>query len=183
MIADQYSQTNPKSALKVEQRSTTDAPAQDPSTEFEEGAMSAGDGLKLLLEQVRELKEYFSHFLAAKTDSAKLALRSTVLRLVLALLGFVLLSGLLITAGWFVLSGTAGGLAILFGGRWWLGNLVTGILFLAGLGFGIYIVVAKSKRTSRERTVAKYETRQAQQESEFGRSVSNQTEHAVTESE
>jgi len=183
MIADQYSRTNLKSAHKAEQWMATDTSAQEPSTESEEGAMSPGDGLKLLLEQFRELKEYFSHFLTAKTDSAKLALWSTVLSLVLALLGFVLLSGLLVIAGWFVLSGTAGGLGVLFGGIWWLGNLVTGILFLAGLGLGVYFVVARSKRTSRERTVAKYETRQALQQSEFGRSASNQTERAVAESE
>jgi hypothetical protein len=110
----------------------------------------------------------------------KLSLRSTVLRLVLAALGFVSLGGLLVTAGWFVVSGTAGGLGVLFGDRWWLGNLVAGILFLAGLGLGIYLAVAKGKRTFLERTVKKYETRQARQQSEFGRSASNQTEDAAT---
>ena len=141
------------------------------------------DGLKLLLKQFRELREYFSHFVAAKTDSMKLSLGSTVLRLALAALGFVVLSGFLVTAGWFVLNGVAGGLGVLFDDRLWLGNLVTGILFLAGPGLGIYVAVAKSKRTFLERTVKKYESRQARQQSEFGRSASNRTEHAVTESE
>lgn len=183
LIADQHSQATVKMPHKPEQGYATDSPAPKATTEFEEGATSPLDGLKLLLKQFRELKEYFLHFLAAKTDSIKLALRSTVLWLVLAALGFVSLSGLLVAAGWLMLSGTAGGLGVLFGDRWWLGNLVTGILFLAGLGLGIYVALAKSKGTSRERTVKKYEIRQAQQQSEFGRSASNQTEHAVTERE
>lgn len=179
MIADESSQAPVKMPHKPEQRFATDGPAPKTTSEFEEGATSLLDGLKLLLKQFRELKGYFSCFVAAKTDSMKLSLRSTVLRLVLVALGFVVLSGFLVTAGWFVLSGTAGGLGVLFGDRWWLGNLVTGILFLAGLGIGIYLAVAKGKRIFLERTVKKYETRQARQQSEFGRSASNQTEDAA----
>lgn len=183
MIADQDSQTTVKMPHKPEQQFATDGPVPKAAAEFEEGATSLLDGLKLLLKQFRELKEYFFHFVAAKTDGMKLSLRRAVLGLVLVALGFVMLGGFLAVAGWFVLSGTAGGLSVLFGDRWWLGNLVTGILFLTGLGLGIYAAAAKDARTSRERTVRKYETRQAQQQSEFGRSASDRSEHAATERE
>ena len=183
MIADEFSQTTAKKPHMTEHRFANDSPAQKTTTEFEEVATTLLDGLKLLVNQFHELGEYFSHFVTAKTDSIKLSLRGTVLRLVLAALGFVVLSGFLVIAGWFVLSGVAGGLGVLFGDRWWLGNLVTGILFLSGLGLGMFYAVARSKRTFLERTVTKYETRKARQQSEFGHSASNRTEHADTEGE
>jgi len=181
MIADQHSQATGRMPHKPEQQFATGSSAPKTTAEFEEGATSPLDGLQLLLKQFRELKEYFSHFVAAKTDSMKLLLGSAVLRLALAALGFVVLSGFLVSAGWLVLDGVAGGLGELFNGRLWLGNLLTGILFLTGLGLGMYFAVAKCKRTFLERTVTKYETRQARQQSEFGRSASKRTEDAVTE--
>jgi len=183
MIADEYSQATEKMPHKREQQFATEGPAPETTTEFEEGATSLLDGLKLLLKQFRELTAYFSHFVAAKTDSLKFSLRSAVLSFVLVALGFVVLSGFLVAAGWFVLSGVAGGLGLLFGERLWLGNLVTGILFVAGLGLGIYVAVAKATKTSRERTVKKYESRQARQQSEFGHSASNRKGQAAAERE
>jgi hypothetical protein len=129
----------------------------------------------------RELREYFSFYVAAKTDSVKLSLRNIVLWIGLAALGFVAVAALIISASWFVLSGTAEGLGVLFGDRLWAGNLTTGLLLLAALGLGMYYTVSKRMNTSRERTVQKYEERQARQREEFGRDVSDQA--AATTSE
>jgi len=136
--------------------------------------MTTGDALKLLLKQIHELKEYFSYYVTAKTDSAKLQLRITLFRVVLSALGFVTLAGFLVTAGWFVLSGIAGGLGELFGDRLWIGNIVTGVLASTGLGLGIYYAVARRMRISRKRTIEKYEERQARQQTDFGHKACDQ---------
>jgi hypothetical protein len=115
------------------------------------------DELKLLLKQFRDLGEYFSYFVTAKTDSVKLSLRYVILYVVFAALGFVTVGGLIVIASWLMLSGVAEGLAELFGNRSWAGSLMTGFLLLAGLGLGTYYTLAHRNRIARERTAQKYE--------------------------
>jgi flagellar basal body-associated protein FliL len=137
--------------------------------------MAEPDALKLLVKQLHELGEYVSYYVTAKTDSAKLSLRNTVLWISFAVLGFVIVAGLIITAAWFLLNGIAEGVSVLFGGRLWVGNIVTGVLLLVGLGFAMYYTVAARRMTSRERMVRKYEQRQARQQAQFGRNVHDPT--------
>jgi len=151
----------------------TDDPEQRETTEL--------DALKLLLKQSHELREYLSYYVTAKTDGVKLSLRNTYHWIVLAVLGFVAISGLIITASWFLLSGTAEGLGVLCGGRLWVGKIIAGFLVLAGLGLGMYYTVVKRKITSQERTVQKYEERQAGEQAQFGRNVSDQVAAATSE--
>ena len=54
---------------------------------------------------------------------------------------------------------------------------------LGVMGIGTMLFMKKFTAASRERTVKKYEARQARQRSEFGRSASNRTAAAVTERE
>jgi hypothetical protein len=126
------------------------------------------DVLKLLLKQFRQLGEYFSYYVTAKTDSVKLSLRKTLLWIVLAALGFVAVVALMVTASWLLLTGIAEGLGALFGDRTWVGNLLTGALVLAGLALGTYYTLAIRARSSQERTFAKYEKLQARQEARAG---------------
>ena len=149
----------------------TSAPKADENLEHRETTEIAA--LRLLLDQFRRLGEHFSYYVAAKTDSVKLSLRSTVVRMTLGALGFVSVAGLILIASWFVLNGIAGGLGGLFGERSWLGSIIAGLLLLAGLGGGMYYAVRRHARTARKRTVEKYEKRQAQQQKRFGRSVSD----------
>jgi hypothetical protein len=97
-----------------------------------------------------------------------------VLWIASAALGFVTVAALIISASWFILSGMAQGLGVLFGDRLWLGKMTTGLLLAAALGLGMYYAVSKRIRASRERTVQKYEERQARQREQFGRDVSGQ---------
>jgi len=177
MIADQHStgQMPPVS----EHRHGKRGHGQKSKTGVGKGETTPLGGVKLLLRQVRELEEYFLHFVAAKTDLLKVSLRSTVLEVAQGALWFVAISGSLVIAAWFVLSGLAGGLGVLFGGRLWLGELMAGILFLAGLGLGMHFAVGKNKKSFLERMVAKYEARRAQQQSEFGRSASDRAARTV----
>lgn len=136
------------------------------------------DALKLLLKQFRELREYFLYYVTAKSDGVKLSLRNAVLWTVLASLGMVAVAGLIVTANWFMLSGTAEGLGQLYGGRLWAGKITAGFLSLACLGIGVCYLVARRKSASRERTVQKYEKRQAGEQAEFGRNVYDQASAA-----
>lgn len=138
------------------------------------------NALKLLLKQFGELREFSLHYLSAKCDGVKLSVQSAVLSIVLASLGFVVVSGLFVLASWFVLSGTADGLSELFVGRLWAAKIMTGLLVLAGLGIGVCCLVVRRKAASRERTIQKYEKRQAGQNGKFGHSV---TEQAAAASE
>jgi len=131
------------------------------------------DPFQLLLRQFRELAEYFSYYLSAKADSAKLGLRNAVFSMTLAALAFVVVASLSVTATWLVLNGTAEGLGLLFGNRPWAGNLVTGLLVVAALAGGIYGIVIRLKKSAREGTVSKYENQQSRQQDRYGHNVAD----------
>lgn len=129
------------------------------------------DALQLLLRQLSELGEYFSYYLVAKADSAKLDLRNAIFSMALAALAFVVVASVSIAAIWFVLDGVSEGLSVLFGNRPWAGSLLTGLLLAAGLGGGMCGIVIRLKKTARERTVGKYENRQSRQQLQYGHNV------------
>lgn len=181
MKSDRNSQTHGNGQPTPEHRSIGDASAPKATDDLDQREPTEPDALKLLLQQFRELAAYFSYYVTAKSDSAKLSLRNIGLWIVLGTLGFVAVAGLIITASWFVLCGTAEGLGVLFGDRLWAGNMTTGLMAFAALGLGMYYAVSKRMKTSRERTVEKYEERQDRQQEEFGHDVSDQA--AATPSE
>jgi len=155
----------------AEPEGTKETRAAKETHELEQGGMTTSEALKLLLKQAREVKEYFSYYVTAKTDIAKLRLRNTLIWFALSALGFVALGGVFITASWFVLSGIAGGLGVLFGDRPWIGNIATGLLATTGLGLGTYYAVAKRMKISRNGTIQRYEERKARLEIEFGHNI------------
>lgn len=119
--------------------------------------------------------------MTAKTDSMKLALRRIVLLVVMAALGFIAVGGLIVIAGWLMLSGMAEGLGELFGDRPWAGSLITGFGLLAGLGLGMYCKTAKQNRIACERTAQEYERRQARQQEQFGQNVADRAATTTTQ--
>ena len=131
------------------------------------------EGFPQLLRQFRELVEYFSYYLSARADSAKLGLQDALLRVTLAALAFIVLASLSVGAIWFALNGTAEGLGILCGNRPWAGNLLTGSLVAAGLAGGTCGMISRFKNITREGTVAKYENRQSRQQVRYGHNVSD----------
>jgi len=168
------SQTSARRPPATEHQSTQEASAPNATDEFQQGGLTTPDALKLLLKQARELKEYFAYYVTARTDSVKLRLRNTIFWMVLAALGFVTIAGFLVAASWFVLSGIAGGFGVLFGGRLWMGNIVTGVLASTGLGLGMYYAVVKRMIISRKKTIQKYEERQTRQQTKFGHNIGGQ---------
>jgi hypothetical protein len=151
----------------------------DSAVDFENGEqneqkeMPAADAFQLLLRQFHELNEYFAYYLSAKADRARLGLRNAIVNMTLAALAFVVVASLAVAAIWFVLSGTADGLGVLFGNRPWAGSLLTGLVLVAGICVGLCRIVIRFKKTAREGTVAKYENRQSQQQVRYGHNVSD----------
>ncbi len=115
--------------------------------------------LKLLLAQLSELREFVALYALAKLDHIRASLREVAIGMVWGALGFVAIAGMSIIACWFVLSGFAQGFEALTGAAPWLGNLLTGLLALAGIDIGMRRALASHRRRSAGRTVAKYETR------------------------
>ena len=161
------------------------APASDASVDFdaagdfdttgqnEQKQTPETDPFQVLLRQFKELGEYFSYYLSARADSAKLGLRNALFSMALAALAFVVAASLSVAATWFVLNGVAEGLGVLLGNRPWAGSLVTGFLLVAGLGGGVYGIVIRLYITTREGTVTKYENRQSRQQVRYGHNVAD----------
>lgn len=141
------------------------------------------DALKLLLQQFAELREYASYYMAARIDGARASVRNAILRLVLAALGVIAVAGIIVMASGFVLHGLAQGLGTLFGGREWMGTLFTGLAALVGIGVGIRYMLAALANGAQKRTVSKYEERQAQQRTRFGRDIQDRKPTGVVGSE
>lgn len=131
------------------------------------------EGFPQLLRQFRELGEYFSYYLAARADSAKVGLRNALVSVTLAALAFIVVASLSLGAIWFALNGAAEGLSILCGNRPWAGNLLTGSLLVAALAAGMCVVIRRLNNTTREGTVAKYENRKFRQQARYGHNVAD----------
>jgi hypothetical protein len=133
----------------------------------------ATGAFRRLGDDLGELREYVSYFLATQVD----ALRHSATKIaILAGLGFFgLVAAVTLTAVGVVLlfTGFADGLGVLVGGRPWLGNLIVGAVVLALLGGGLGAVWVIWKKGSLRKTIQKYEERQNRQRARYGRSVSH----------
>jgi hypothetical protein len=131
--------------------------------------------------RLAEIKDYASYYLAAKLDGYKSSAKSAVLYAVLGLLGAVAGTAILATAAVLFVRGIAEGLAILFNGRGWLADLLTGFLLLALILGGTYFVVAKLIGKSLTATKAKYDAKNREQFAKHGHNVherAKESQHA-----
>jgi membrane protein implicated in regulation of membrane protease activity len=118
-----------------------------------------------------ELKEYVSYLIAAKIDAYKLMMLNAAVYGALGVIGLLAGAALVVTAVALTCIGVAEGLAALFGGRPWLGNLVTGVLLLGAVATAALVGLKFLSRQSRQRTLKKYAARQQQQRARFGEDV------------
>ena len=121
---------------------------------------SPADSLRMAWIKFIELGEYARYFLAAKVDRLKLTIRQLVVLAILAVLGLVAGAGAVVTAIVLTLRGVAGGLAVLCGDRPWLGDLLCGVLVLAGIAIVLRVSLSRFTTTNRKATVNKYESDQ-----------------------
>jgi uncharacterized membrane protein len=141
---------------------------------------SPAEALHRLQQQVGELQAYVSHFVSAKIDGLVLSSRQLALWAILGVVGLTAAVGLVVTAVVLVLIGAADGLARLFGGQWWLGALVVGVLTLAILVLGIFIGMRTWQSRWRQQKVQQYDERQFQQQATFGHSVADRATEETT---
>ena len=142
-------------------------------TGSDEQELSAAEALNHLLQQVGELQQYFAHFVSAKIDGVKLSMREVLTAAALGVVGFIAVAGVIVTAIVLVLTGAAAGVALLFDGQLWLGQLVVGIAALLFLGLITFIGLRIRQRRSRQQKVQYYGERQLQQHAVFGHSVAD----------
>jgi len=146
--------------MSTEDRLADDAPADNPTI---------GNAGK----HFQELRAYFSHFLAAKADGWKVLLRRIALAVVLGVVGAIVGAVAVIYSTILVLGGLSQALAELFPrGFQWAGPLIVGGVILAGIVVGVWLVTRYVIAVSYRQTVQKYESRQHQQNVQFGRDVS-----------
>ena len=134
---------------------------------------SPAEALRRLQQQVGELQAYLTHFVSAKIDGFILSARQLALWAVLGVVGLTAAVGLVVTAVVLVLVGAADGFARLFGGQWWLGALVVGVVTLVLLALGIFIGMRTWQSRWRQQKVQQYDERQLQQHATFGHSVAD----------
>jgi hypothetical protein len=164
--APQATRTSPEPAS-----SSSDSSAERVPDEQTPGAAFSDIGIRF-----KELGEYVSYLLAAKLDGIKLAVRNAGIYAALGVVGLLAGGALVVTAVVLLCRGIAGGLGALFGGRLWLGELVTAVLVLALTGVGVWWVMGRMTKASRERMVKKYASRQQQQRARFGTDVHERSE-------
>ena len=124
-----------------------------------------------LQRQYEELLEYVRFYLAARVDTIRVALRRTVLSLVMGTLALFVAGAALATCTVIGILGIANLIGQLLGDRLWAGYLITGFGALLIVGLALLLFSSRLKRTSRERTASKYARRRQEQRARFGRDV------------
>jgi hypothetical protein len=142
-------------------------PEDDAREEETERATSPNEALHAAKVHFAELREYLSYYMAAKSDGIKSSFRNLGLLIGLGVVGLMLGGAIVVTAGVLLLTGLAGGIGALFGGRLWLGQLIVGLLLVGAVGGGAIWFYSRATRAARERTMKKYESRKRQQRDQF----------------
>ena len=129
------------------------------------------EALKDISTRLSELGEYVSYYIGAKVDGIKVSVRNVGIMAGLGVVGLIAGGAFLATLMVLLLRGIAYGLGDLLWDKWWLGELITAVLFLGGIGLGVMIVMKKLTKSSRERTAKKYAARQQSERVKFGTDV------------
>lgn len=145
--------------------------AADVPPESQEKQAAGPDAAKQALEKIAELREYAAYLVSIKLDSMKLSMRRLMLYAALGVVAGIAGVVAICLAVTQVLYGIGDGLGLLFGGHWWAGHLLTGVLVLAAVGITLMVMMRKITASSRESTLRKYEGRKAHQKVQFGRDV------------
>ncbi|MDB5297472.1 MAG: hypothetical protein JWO31_3455 [Phycisphaerales bacterium] len=124
-----------------------------------------------LVERVGEIREYVGYYAATKTDAIKQQAIWVGVYAVLGVVAAVVGLAALVTTGVLLMTGIAGALGALFGGRPWLGQLVTAVLVLALIGVGAVVGMKVLAGTFRKSLRAKYDQRHEDQRARFGADV------------
>lgn len=150
------------------------APTPDPPGEAGPAGAGQQPALDQLLKLGRELISQLSYYVRARADQLKLSVRQFLVFGAMGVLALVVGAVIVATAAWLLVNGIAGGLAALFGGRVWLGNLGAGVLVLAGIAGGAWYGIEELRRGSQRDTVQRYQKLQAEHREKFGRDLTDE---------
>jgi len=130
--------------------------------------------------KIAELREFIAYYIAARIDALKLTARNIGIYAGLGLIGLVAGATVVVMAVALLLVGIAGAWGALFGGRMWLGDIVTGVIFLGILAVGVLVGMKVLTGVFKTKTVLKYESRQRHQREQFGRDVHDEAQRAAS---
>ena len=132
---------------------------------------SPGQAFHAAQQTAAQLVDYVRYYISARLDALKLSARNAVIIAVLAIVAAIAFAALVVTATALLCIGLAQAISALCHTGPWLGNLVTAIVLLGGIGLGARMGIRRLGDRSRERTVKKYAARQQQQRAKFGEDV------------
>jgi hypothetical protein len=150
------------------------SPNDDPETSSRIPAdpqAAPADALREAIGQFSELRDYVAFYVRTRIDRLKLSLRDLLFFAAISLTALLLGAALCVTAVVIFCRGIAEGLTELFGGRAWLGDLVTGLLLLGLIIGGGAIALKKFAGTSKNRTVREYDRLKDRQRAAHGTDV------------
>jgi hypothetical protein len=136
-----------------------------------------------LIHDFAEIREYAAHYLAARKDAVAASIRALLAKVILgAIAGAVGLTAI-VTAAVLLLIGAAEGLGALFGGYVWAGYLFVGVLVIGSSLVAVKYFLGSWSRSSRRKTMEKYEHRHDVQRAAFGRDAVERAAGAVPRGE
>lgn len=140
-------------------------------------APTSSESFRSAARRLSEIKDYISYYFSAKIDACKSSLKTAVLLGIFGLLAAAVGAAILATAAALIVLGISDGLTLLFGGRVWLADLVTGICILAVVLSATYFIVLKILDKSRAAMKEKYESLKRRQQAKHGHNVTDRAVH------
>ncbi len=138
---------------------------------FEEETVAVPTGFEAISLRLREVIEFASYYASAQADRLKLTAINLAMFAILGAVAAFVGVAVVLTAGVLLVVGVAGGLGALFGGRLWLGDLVTAVVVLGALLAGTVVVFKMVTGSTRRKLVSAYEQRKSQQRTNLGTDV------------
>ncbi|HZZ41573.1 MAG TPA: hypothetical protein VFE58_01425 [Tepidisphaeraceae bacterium] len=121
--------------------------------------------------RLSEIKDYALYLLSAKVDQVTSSVKAAIWYAMVLMLVGIAGAGILVTAAVLMMMGIADGLTVLFGGRVWLADLVTGVVVLGLVIGSAYLVVGKMIGMSRAATRERYAAMKREQFARHGHDV------------
>lgn len=117
---------------------------------------------------VSEIQEHLGQFLQAKVDALKVKFRHAAILAALVMVALIALASFLATSVALLISGIAGGVTELVGGRVWLGDSITALGLLTTGVLLVYFKLSWLKAARLRELVEKYERRKTRQRGRTG---------------
>lgn len=138
-----------------------------------------GEAIREAFSKLAEVREFAAYYIAVRIDSLKLTVRNIGIYAGLGIIGLIAGAAVVVVSVALLMTGIAGAWGALFNGRVWLGDIITGVIFLAIVALGVMVGMRVLTGMFKTRTVYKYEERLRRERERFGRSVKDEAERAV----